>query len=140
MIRDFKKEDLYRVMELWLDTNISAHSFIDREYWINSYDTVKDIMPNADIYVCEEKEVIQGFIGLIGNYIAGIFISQKLQSKGIGKKLLDYVKTKKDVLSLSVYKENSRAVSFYVRESFIISKEQIDENTNEIELSMNWIK
>ena len=57
------------------------------------------------LYVYEENNVIQGFVGLMNDYIAGIFVSHLLQSKGIGKKLLDYAKDKKDVLSLSVYKE-----------------------------------
>lgn len=140
MIRDFKKQDLDRIMDLWLDTNISAHSFIDSEYWESNYDTVKTMMPNATIYLYEENDIIQGFVGLMDNYIAGIFVSQQVQSSGIGKKLLDYVKDKKATLSLNVYQENSRAVNFYLRESFAISNEQIDKNTGKIELSMNWVK
>ncbi len=140
MIRDFKKQDLDRIMDLWLDTNISAHSFIDSGYWESNYDTVKTMMPNATIYLYEENDIIQGFVGLMDNYIAGIFVSRKVQSSGIGKKLLDYVKDKKTTLSLNVYQENSRAVSFYLRESFAISNEQIDKNTGKIELSMNWVK
>ncbi len=140
MIRDFKKQDLDRIMDLWLDTNISAHSFIDSEYWESNYDTVKTMMPNATIYLYEENDIIQGFVGLMDNYIAGIFVSRQVQSSGIGKKLLDYVKDKKATLSLNVYQENSRAVNFYLREGFVISNEQIDENTGKIELSMNWVK
>lgn len=140
MIRDFKKQDLDRIMDLWLDTNISAHSFIDSGYWKSNYDTVKTMMPNATVYLYEENDIIQGFVGLMDNYVAGIFVSQQVQSSGIGKKLLDYVKDKKATLSLNVYQENSRAVNFYLRESFVISNEQIDENTGKVELSMNWVK
>ncbi len=140
MIRDFKKQDLDRIMDLWLDTNISAHSFIDSGYWKSNYDTVKTMIPNATVYLYEENDIIQGFVGLMDNYIAGIFVSQQVQSSGIGKKLLDYVKDKKATLSLNVYQENSRAVNFYLRECFVISNEQIDENTGKVELSMNWAK
>lgn len=140
MIRAFKKQDLDRIMELWLDINILAHSFIESEYWTSNYNTVKSMMPNATIYIYEENDSIQGFIGLMDNYIAGIFLSQQLQSNGIGKELLDYVKNKKDTLSLNVYKQNNRAVNFYLREHFVITNEQIDENTGEFEFSMNWIK
>ena len=34
MIRKFRMEDLERVMELWLNTNIQAHDFILKEYWM----------------------------------------------------------------------------------------------------------
>lgn len=140
MIRDFKKQDIDRIMELWLYTNISAHSFIGSEYWKSNYDIVKAMMPSATIYVCEENNVVEGFVGLMDDYIAGIFVSQQFQSKGIGKKLLDFAKDKKGALSLSVYKENDRAVNFYLREGFTVSNEQIDENTGKLELNMNWVK
>lgn len=86
MIRDFKKDDIDRVMDLWLDTNISAHGFIENEYWRNNYNTVKAMIPSATIYVYVENNLVQGFIGLMDDYIAGIFVSQQVQSNGIGKK------------------------------------------------------
>lgn len=140
MIRDFNKQDIDRVMELWLDTNVAAHSFIESEYWKSNYDAVKAMMPRATIYVYEENNVVQGFIGLMDDYIAGIFVAQHVQSKGFGKKLMNYVKNKKDALSLSVYKENIRAVNFYLREGFTASDEQIDPNTGKLEWNMNWVK
>lgn len=95
MITESKSEDLDRIMELWLDTNISAHSFIDSAYWKSNFNLVKDLISSAIIYVYKENDVIQGFVGLMNDYIAGIFVSQPFQSKGIGTQLLDYVKSKK---------------------------------------------
>ena len=43
-----------------------------------------------------------------------------MQSCGIGKLLLNYIKDKKDRLQLNVYQKNARAISFYQREGFII--------------------
>lgn len=138
MIRNFETQDLDKIMELWLNTNVMAHSFIDDEYWVRNYDNVKSMLPNSTVYVYEENGVVHGFIGLMKNYVAGIFVSQQLQSNGIGKQLLDYVKSKINSLTLNVYKENSRAVDFYIREGFTVLKEQVDENTGEIEFVMNW--
>lgn len=140
MIRDYKNQDIDRIMDLWLNANISAHSFIKSEFWKSNYNAVKSMLPSATVYVYEENNVIQGFIGLIDTYIAGIFVSQEFQSKGIGKSLLNYVKDKNKALSLNVYKENYRAINFYLRERFTVFSEQIDENTGAIELKMNWIK
>ena len=50
-----------------------------------------------------------------------------MQSCGIGKLLLDYVKDKKVSLRLNVYQKNARAISFYQREAFIIQCEGLDE-------------
>ncbi len=139
MIRSFKTEDLNRVMNLWLDTNIKAHSFIDKTYWQDNFNMVKEMMPQATIYVYEQDSEIQAFIGLLGSYIAGIFVADEFQSKGIGKALLEYVRAKNDELYLSVYKKNNRAVRFYLKEGFYVTAEQIDEDTGETEFLMNWV-
>ena len=141
MIRTFRVNDLDDIMQIWIDTNIKAHSFISKEYWINNYMTVKDILPQAEIYVYEDdSKRIDGFIGLTDNYIAGIFVRESVQSRGIGKHLLDYAKRMKQTMSLSVYQKNTRAVLFYRREQFTIQSENIDDNTGEKEYTMMWRK
>lgn len=138
MIRAFRKNDIDQIMKLWLETNVSTHKFIPKEYWTGMYDTVKESMPSASIYVYEENGFVYGFIGLMDQYIAGIFVESKMQEKGIGKQLIDYVKTQKEELSLHVYQKNSRAIHFYEREKFVILSKQVDEHTGEIELLMGW--
>lgn len=103
---------------------------------------VREILPKAEIYVHEDDvtNIIDGFIGLTDNYIEGLFVKENVQSKGIGKQLLDYVKNIKSNMSLSVYMKNVRAVYFYQREQFQILTDNIDVNTNEKELIMIWNK
>ena len=74
----------------------------------------------AEVYVYEDNKMIQGFVGLNNEYIEGIFVSDEMQSCGIGKLLLDYIKNKKIRLRLNVYQKNARALSFYQREGFDI--------------------
>lgn len=142
MIRTLKENDLAAVAQIWLDTNIKAHSFVPREYWTGNYEMVKEAFTKAELYVYEEGDTseISGFIGLMDNYIAGIFVKEAIQSKGIGKQLLDHVKALKPNLSLSVYQKNTRAVCFYQREQFVIQSENLDESTNEKEFIMVWQK
>ena len=60
-----------------------------------------------------------------------------MQSCGIGKLLLDYIKDKKERLELNVYQKNARAISFYQREGFIIQCEGLDEATGEKEYTLH---
>ncbi len=136
MIRDFRPEDIDNIMCLWLDTNIIAHDYIDSGYWRANFEAVKKMIPKATVFVYEQDGDIRAFIGLMQSFIAGIFVSNNFQSKGIGKLLLDHAKDKHGELSLNVYKKNSRAIRFYSREGFTISSEQTDENTGETELIM----
>ena len=140
MIRKLQDADINRVADIWLDTNIKTHNFISSQYWKDNFKTVKEMFSEAEVYVYEDenKNRIEGFIGLNANYIAGIFVCSEAQSNGIGKKLLDFVKEIKSQLHLSVYQKNTRAVKFYQREKFYIQCENIDENTGEKEYIMTW--
>lgn len=138
MIRKLQKVDINRVADIWLKTNLKAHYFIPEQYWTNNYEVVKEILPQADVYVYEDDKIIQGFVGINDEYIEGIFVSDEMQSRGIGKMLLDYIKDKKDRLQLKVYQKNVRAMSFYQREGFTIQSESMDEFTREKEYVMNW--
>lgn len=140
MIRKFEKKDINAVMEIWKNENIRAHNFIAKEYWQDNYEYVKDIPPKADIYVYILDEKIVGFVGVNKNYIEGIFIDINNQHSGIGTSLLDKIKENKDNLTLSVYKKNENAISFYEKNNFIIASENIDKSTNEIEYTMTWKK
>ena len=138
LLRKMQNDDIEQVMQIWLKTNIQTHHYIDESYWKVQYGSVRQMIPESEIYVCEKSELITGFIGLSGNYIAGLFVASVFQSQGIGKKLLDYVKELKPELSLQVYQKNRNAVRFYQREGFVIESETTDENTGEREYIMNW--
>ena len=140
MIRKFEKNDINAVMQIWKNENIKAHKFISKEYWKNNYNYVKEILPSAEIYVYVLKENIVGFIGINENDIEGIFIDTNNQCKGIGTSLLNKVKENRDNLTLSVYKKNINAINFYKKNDFIITSENIDKDTAEIEYTMTWNK
>ena len=142
MIRAFEENDLTAIMQIWLDTNIKAHYFIPKEYWIDHYEMVRSALPQAEIYVYEDDAAkqIDGFIGLSNEHIEGIFVREGAQSNGIGKRLLEYVKCVKSNMNLCVYQKNTRAIQFYQREQFVIQSENTDDHTDQKEYIMIWKK
>ena len=74
MIRKFQEKDIDRVAEIWLNGNLEAHFFIAEEYWKDHFDMVKEMLASAEIYVLEDEKGIQGFVGLNGHHIEGIFV------------------------------------------------------------------
>ncbi|HAT88400.1 MAG TPA: N-acetyltransferase [Roseburia sp.] len=142
MIRKMEETDISDVLQIWLETNIKAHSFIEKEYWTGNYEMVKQILPEAEVYVYEDEKngQIVGFIGMNNQYVEGLFVKESAQSRGIGKQLLDYAKSRKTELRLGVYQKNVRAMRFYLRENFLIQAEEMDEDTNEKEYIMGWGK
>ena len=142
MIRKMEGKDIPDVLQIWLETNIRAHNFIEKEYWTGNYEMVKQILPEAEVYVYEDEKngQIVGFIGMNNQYVEGLFVKESAQSRGIGKQLLDYAKSRKTELRLGVYQKNVRAMRFYLRENFLIQAEEMDEDTNEKEYIMGWGK
>lgn len=138
MIRKLQPADLDAVAGIWLAANLQAHGFIAPEYWNGNQGLVKALLPRAEVYVYETDGEILAFVGADGEEIEGIFVSEAARSRGIGKCLLDVLKTKKAELRLNVYQKNTRAIRFYEREGFQIQGEGVDEATGEKDWAMTW--
>ena len=139
MIRKIKKYDLEQVLNIWLETSIVAHNFIERNYWVSKLNDMKNIyIPNSETYVYESETDIYGFFSLSENILAAIFVKPDQQGRGIGTKLLQKAKKLRNELRLTVYRENSKSVLFYEKAGFRYVKEQKDENTGHLEIIMQW--
>lgn len=134
------QNELDTVMQIRLNENIIAHSFINREYWQDNYNDVKTAIKQALVYLYLDNDKIVGFIGVIKNYIAGLFVSKEAQGKGIGTKLLNHLKKQYSNLTLEVYTQNKKAVTFYKHQDFVIKNEQLEPQTQHFEYLMEWQK
>ena len=138
MIRVFQPADAGQVMAIWLRGNEDAHPFVDPAYWHSHAAEVRGQLLEAEVLVCEEEGAIVGFVGVQRDFIAGLFVRRGARGKGIGKRLLDAVKTTHPSLTLSVYRKNGRAAAFYAREGFVVVSESIDPETGEAEQTLRW--
>ncbi|MHD0316921.1 N-acetyltransferase [Fusobacterium sp. THCT1E2] len=140
MIRNLKNEDINTVMELWKTSTMEAQNFIPDSYWLENYDNVKNnYLPNSTTYIYEEDGEIKGFVSLIENiFIGGLFIKVGSQRKGIGNRMLNFLKERYDKLQLAVYDKNTRAMNFYLKSGFKILNTEIDKKTKEKEHLMEW--
>ena len=132
MIRKLENKDVDKIMTIWKESTIKAHDFIDKQYWEDNYETVKNIyLPMSETFLYVDQDKIKGFISIIENeFIGALFIDVNYQGEGIGSKLIDYVTKKYGELELAVYKDNERAVKFYKNKGFKVIKEQESENSN----------
>ena len=129
MIRQLEPEDIESVMRLWLEGNKEAHAFVPIAYWEKSYEPVKRAISQAEVLVHQPGagQNIDGFLGLQDGYIAGLFVDRDARSHGVGKELLDHAKTANPQLTLNVYRDNTQAVLFYLREGFSLRHEGLDD-------------
>ena len=115
-------------------------SYTHLSYWEKNYDFVRCLLPQSQVLVWEQDGEVQGFAGIEGRNIEGIFVSTQFRSKGIGTAILQEAKRRFPSLTLQVYCKNRRAFLFYQREGFSIIKEEMDPDTGEAEYQMVWKK
>ena len=92
MIRALRPEDLDQVMQIWLDANLEAHCFLPESYWCDHMEEVRAALPAAQVFVYQDWEGLQGFAGLTGDYLAGLFVRRAARSRGNGRALLERAK------------------------------------------------
>lgn len=138
MIRTMQYGDVEELLQIWLDGNQRAHAFIPASYWHGHLAMMRDALPQAQVTVYEDAAGIQGFLGRKDAYIAGLFIRQTAEGRGIGRALLDFAKAHSPQLSLHVYVDNVRAVEFYTKAGFRVQQTQTDAATGRAEYAMLW--
>ena len=107
MLRKMKTDDLDPVVQIWLESNRQAHSFIEADYWEKNKEEVRKMLPHSLIQVAEIEGNIVGFIGMNETKIEGLFVNCNFQSRGIGHSLIEWAKTRNEVLTLNVYQKKA---------------------------------
>ena len=136
MIRLAERQDLDRIMEIWLEGNLQAHDFVDPAYWTGCLQEVREAIAQADVWVWDENGRVEAFAGMVEHYLAGLFVSGAQRGKGIGGLLLEHIKEQRFPLTLHVYSRNAGAVQFYERHGFGIVSEYIDPENGQPEREM----
>lgn len=141
MIRKSSEVDVDQLAKIWLEASLEAHHFIPASYWVSHLQSMREhYLPLSETYVWEDEKCkdVYGFISLVESNLAALFVVPKQQKKGIGKALVQFAKSLRDKLELSVYAENKQALSFYERMGFAFKSKQVDEATGQMEYLMEW--
>lgn len=134
-----QSKHINEIMDIWLSENISAHSYISKNYWYSNFEEVKKAILKSEVYVYIDGGLVKGFVGIENGYIAGLFVKKEFQGLGIGSQLLQKCKSKYQNLSLKVFRKNIRAINFYIKNSFKIQKEFFNDDTKETEYFMQYV-
>lgn len=140
MIKAFTKDKTDSVMKLWLNNILEAHSFISGDYWHGLYEKFKtEYVLKNEGYILEDEDKLVAFTSILdeGDIVA-IFVDVEQQNKGVGAELLSFLKTKYDNLHVSVYEKNTKAIQFFLNKDFEIQYKQVDVNTGEVEIYLQW--
>ena len=84
MIRAYHPQDRNAVLSIWLQGNLDAHPFVPADYWRRNYPLTAQLLPQAEVYVAEVHGQVAGFLGLMGELVAGLFIARAHRGAGVG--------------------------------------------------------
>lgn len=119
-IRPWRPEEGERLLAIWLAASRFGHPFLGETRLVEQQQVVRDTyLPMADNWVAEIEGKVVGFIGLIGNFIGGLFVDPDIRGAGIGRALVEDATARLGRLDVSVYADNQAAVAFYLRLGFV---------------------
>ncbi len=132
MIRKYQVTDLTKVIDIWYKSSTIAHPFLENDFVEKVKKDMREIyIPKAKTWVYEENNELVGFISMLGNEVAGLFVNPNQQTKGIGTQLVDFVAKLNNELEVEVFEKNKIGRSFYEKYGFIFIKNYFDKTSNQ---------
>lgn len=140
-IRKMQEGDIDQLIEIWFEASLIAHHFIPKAYWEAQKPALRTkYIPNSLTYIAVHDSSILGFISIVDDYLAALFVLPHFQGQGIGRSLLDWAKSLHTQLHLRVYSKNIHSTQFYQHNGFTTLSHSIDAETGEEEHLMEWRK
>ena len=137
MIRKHTDNDLEQIMKIWYASSSLAHPFLKEEFVEKVKSDMRNLyIPNSETWVYKIDSNAVGFISMMGDEIAGLFVLQDYHSQGVGTKLVNFVSEFNDKLEVEVFKKNSIGRSFYSKYGFIPFKEFNHKESGEVVLRL----
>ncbi len=131
MIRKHTPEDLEQILDIWYKSSTLAHPFLKTSFVNKVKDDMRNLyVPNSETWVYIENNTVVGFISMMGNEIAGLFVLPNQHSKGIGTKLVHMVSELHNELEVEVFKKNEIGRAFYNKYGFKLLNQFFHEESN----------
>jgi putative acetyltransferase len=123
-IREYRSSDFGALTSLWLTSWLSTGV---RTPFVVTLTVLRrrlqERLGEWSIYVAVRRQLIVGFVALRDSTLEQLFVHPALQSRGIGKRLLDFVKQQRpDGFWLRTQVQNFGARKFYEREGLVAGK------------------
>lgn len=131
MIRKRKEKDNDEIMNVWYEASSLAHPFLKTSFVEKVKKDMREIyIPNTETWVYEENNAVIGFISMLENEIAGLFVMPNKHFKGIGTQLVNSVREFHNELEVEVFEKNVIGRAFYDKYGFTKIKQYSHTESN----------
>lgn len=118
-IRLYRPEDRSRLLAIWRAAAEIGHPFFTSRQLDEQQQLVGDVyLPKAETWVALSGAGPAGFIGLLDDFIGGLFVAPENHGTGVGRRLVACALERRGTLELDVYALNEGALGFYRRLGF----------------------
>lgn len=121
IIRQASAADYPQLLDIWLLSVRATHHFLQESDIEALLPQLRDIyLPVVDVWVAVDvKDHPLGFIGLNQSHVEMLFINPDLRGQGMGRALLDHVRSSRSTMSVDVNEQKPQAVGFYLHYGFV---------------------
>jgi len=115
---------------VWARASLLAHPFLPRDFLTCERDRIANVhLPATETWVWESGGRVVGFISLLGDEIGGLFVLPDFARRGIGRALVDHVRSMRSTLEVEVFAENAIGRAFYAGYGFVPVSTGVHEET-----------
>ncbi|WP_446423725.1 GNAT family N-acetyltransferase [Mailhella sp.] len=140
MIRPFLQSDTDEVAALWLRALRASHAFLPPSFWGRLEQDIRTLyLPMSDetvLHIDDAAGRIDAFIAFAGEYLGALVVDPQAQGRGLGSRMFRIARRMHPALTLTVYRDNVRAVEFYRRHGLAVYAERRNEDTGHVEYLM----
>ena len=134
MIRKYRDTDLDDLLAVWYSASQIGHSFLTEEFFAKERKNIANqYLPNSETWIYEQDGKVVAFIAMLEDEVGGLFVGSDYQRSGIGKALIDYVRSSREFLELNVFEENLIGRRFYEKNGFRKIGRRVDRETGRIQ-------
>ena len=142
MIRPFTESDTDAVVELWLDSARTSHGFLPPSFWEDVEENIRTMyLPMSDEVVLHFDDAscrLDAFIAFAGYFLGALFVAPGAQGRGLGARMFRIARRMHPCLTLTVYKDNARAVAFYEKQGLAVLEDRVEAETDCVEYIMGF--
>ncbi|MDR2009752.1 MAG: GNAT family N-acetyltransferase [Bacteroidales bacterium] len=122
---DFK--DYNDIIAVWESSVKATHDFLKSEDFDFYRKVIPGFLSQVDLYILRSEGKISAFMGISGENLEMLFVSDESRGKGYGKYLLETAITKNKIKKVDVNEQNRQAIGFYEKFGFrVINRSEKD--------------
>lgn len=139
-IRRFQAADVDEVLEVWYAASLVGHPFLSEAFLADErLRLAEQWLPGSETFVAERAGRVVGFVSVVDDEVGGLFVEPTWHRQGIGRQLLDHVRSSRGELTVRVFEANGGARRFYEHYGFELVRRGISDVEGQPELSMRLV-